>query len=99
MLQKSDASEALLVSIVVAFATPKTLPKPVDVATPAGQRTNRRRLRRCCSSRTTLRRCWPRRLWRSPRRRLSPSPSTWRHQQDSGRIGGDCDDAAEVGRL
>nr|KAE8920863.1 hypothetical protein PF009_g28850 [Phytophthora fragariae] len=68
MLQKSDASEALLVSIVVAFATPKTLPKPVDVATPAGQRTNRRRLRRCCSSRTTLRRCCPQWSWRSPQR-------------------------------
>ncbi|KAE8957511.1 hypothetical protein PR001_g31346, partial [Phytophthora rubi] len=77
------AISGLLASIVVAIATPKTLPKPVDVATPAGQRTNQRRLRRCGRSRTPLRRRWCRRLWRSPRRRLSPSPSTWRHQQDS----------------
>ncbi|KAE8885135.1 hypothetical protein PF003_g30984 [Phytophthora fragariae] len=27
---------------------------------------------------TTLRRCWPRWSWRSPRRRLSLSPPTWR---------------------
>ncbi|KAE9161155.1 hypothetical protein PF004_g30931 [Phytophthora fragariae] len=43
-----------------------------------------RRLRRCGSSMTTLRRCWPRWSSRSPRRRLSLSPPTWRRLRRCG---------------
>ncbi|KAE8885131.1 hypothetical protein PF003_g30980 [Phytophthora fragariae] len=59
----------------VAFATPKALTEPTDVAATAPD---------VGVSMTTLRRCWPRWSWRSPRRRLSLSPPTWRRLRRRG---------------